>query len=430
MHSFLYRVALVFSFILFFFAGISNWVLIPSYADLGREVELVFRVLSGLICLLPILLFFESLRAENWREVVSKLSPIVLVVFLSFPFLFKFLYPIISTHGAWLHIQHQNLSWLGGDIYTTQEYSGFGKKNRLFVIDSPGEVSASAVPKLEPDFFSLGTVQEIVVWLGYGDSFLQFAGKGFFLAVGGVLLLSILSFREANNFSFSLFSKWLRRLVCSLGSFFFISLSFSLVSGSFVHQAEQKIMGGFYPEARASLLKSTIFMPALKHSSSWIVQMGLLDNKLGIESGERDVFLAKIKLESGKKSQAVSLAIKHTKSESLSGLNREARRILLRTAIDAYNSGRIVEATATVQEILASDNTSLKANYLAQLITLRSRDYESLEKLVEQQKSIYRFFNSKSKKPVLASGDENLALAKLEQGELEESLRLWKDRGR
>jgi len=398
MHSIIYYSFVALSLALLVIASISSWISIPGYLNAGFELEMLMRLTTAGTALFLTVVFFAKSKPEKWKGYIARFAPVILVGYLSFPLLFQFYYPQASTHAAWLQAQHQNLSWLGGDIYTTQEYASFDKKNRLFVVDSPREVSAVVAPNLKPELFSLGTIQDLINWLGYGTHFLQFASKGFFASLCSLIILSSLAFRTRGHFEFSLFSIWLKRILTNLAGVILLTSGLALLSGHYIRKAEQATMFGYYDKARGSLLTSAKFMPSLRQSSSWILQLGLLEYKLNIKSVHKDIFLAKANLDTNKKHRAVSFAQDHASSTELAGVNREARRILLRSAIDSYNSGKISESYSKTKLILQTDPNSLKANFLAQLIALQKKDYANLRNLVARQKETYNYFNMENER--------------------------------
>jgi len=423
----LYIIAILVALLMILSGFFFYWFSLPEslLVKESSRVERVYQILCLIVSLSIIIFYF--LDKTSWRARVSKLLTYFLLFLFLFPFLLQTFSPNSVSRAAWLNSQHQNLSWLGGDIYTTQEYASYSFKNKLFVVDSPRDIGVFAFPYWNSETFSLGVISELVNWLGYSNHFCQFAKKGFFLSILGSLLLLILCLRRGSSIDFRLGSKLLKaNSKLALLSVGFVA-ALVLASGFFVSLAQQRAMRGEYQESRDMLLLAGRFLPVLASNSSFVYQLGLLDTKLGINSEYGQVFNAKSRLESGKELQALDVIEPLIDSGSAAG--REARRLLTRIAIEKVNSDKLTQAETHISRVLKREPSAIKANYVAQLISLRRENLGSLAALLRVQREVYSYFNTRGKKTVLASGYENEALLNLKLEKLEAADSAWKSKG-
>ncbi len=423
----LYIASTALGFILLLLSGIYPWFEIPKNADFqgASNTEALYRIFITILTL--ILIFQILIRKEFSRERISHTLNFLILFLFVFPFLQQYFSPNLLAKASWLNIQHENLSWLGGDVYTTQEYTRYNFKNKLLVVDSPRDIATFPLPYLNSDTFSLGTISEALSWAGFSNHFCQFAKKGYFLAWLGTLLLSLLLCRQNEVIDLKLIKKNLKQtcllLSCSAG----VILTLVASTSFFISKAENDAKKGYYLSSKRNLLRASSTFPLIAKNSSFILQLGLLDLKLNQNSPYSQIYQAKSFIDRAQGYLAEELLLGLI--EGTSSTNREARRLLTRVSIDKINSNQIADARNILDKVLYHEPDAIKANYIAQLVTLRESDIKKLRGLVARQKQTYQSFNTKGKKTVLASANENLAFLELQESKLDQALETWRNRG-
>ena len=88
-------------------------------------------------------------------------------------------------------MQHDNLTWLGGDIYSEAAAGSNSWKAKVYWVDPPRQVSVAPIPDWSVFEIGLDKTEDVLVWLGYSNTFCQFARTGWFCAVMGLSLIHI-----------------------------------------------------------------------------------------------------------------------------------------------------------------------------------------------------------------------------------------------
>lgn len=408
--------------LLILLSGFYRWIEIPGISS-SFGLESLARCFQFIVFLGVLI----SFRQERLRKLGLKLSLFCLTLSLLFPAYFQLVHPAALAQATWLRSQHENLTWLGGDIYTSQEYSRVDEKLRVFVIDNPREVSSIVLPKLNSDLFSLAVISEILDWFGFSKSFLEFYKKGFLFALLGNSLILFLHYSTENskekelnqpNFLPSRLSLSIAATITCLTLFIGLRV---LTSSYYMNRAEKLTQAGELPKARETLLRAGKLYPPISFASSFVFQLGAFDKVLGNASIERRIHEARELFARGLKKQAITHLDESSElfdSRQPLATTRESQRLLLRAGIDAFNSNKLREAQNLLSRVLTGDPHNLKANYVSQLIALHLSQDERLLSLVEQMKGTYRFMNTRGKKPVLASAQDNLVIMYIRNEEL------------
>lgn len=431
MRNVLYNCSLALSVFLLFLASISIWVFIPLPAffskipSAGLGIETFYAFITFVIACV---LLFQILLKKKWRSFVVCYFPYFLIFLLIFPFFYQTINSSAVAHATWLKAQHENLTWLGGDIYTSQEYVKYDFKNRLFVVDSSREIAVFSLPTLNSEIFTLGIVNELLKWFGYSSYFCEFINRGFVYSLLGCLSILLLSLRDKELFDIAAAAKVFRKtffLTTIVGSFVF----FYICTVAFVvSRAEADARRGDYRSATSKLRLSKKLLPLVAHNTSFIFQKGLLDLKLKRKSNAERLFRAKNLIDANLNAQALPILIEL--SSVGFAIGRESRRLITKIGIDGLNSNNLNKSISLMESVVRLDSTSLKANYALQLAYLRVGNHAGLEELFKLQKKVYSYFNAPSKKVVIASSYENLAFSSYKNANIDDALSYWQSRGK
>jgi len=343
---------------------------------------------------------------------VASVATLLLVALLFFPYFVMTWSPRISAEAGWLQTQHENLSWLGGDIYNEQEYKDIGWKSQLYVGDTERLVGVFRLPNWAPHMIQLGRLQDLLEWLGYSNRFCEFVCKGWFAALAGATLIIISLCRGHAGLRYPVARAiGVTGLASGLAATA-LALAPPLISGYLMMMARHAVHRGDHEAALVWLERSAKVLPAVRQDTYFTVQKGLLDRALGLDTLEARLHGAAILSQQGFTSRAreeyEALILATTDN---SPLRREAMRGLLRMGIDELNSGRAALALATFSEVLDREPCNLKALYAAQIAALRTGDFAMLREDAQRTIEIYKRFNTLTAAPILAACRENLAAA-------------------
>lgn len=427
MHHLVSRTLATLGLLLLLMAVASPWMEVPSGFRLGPDGEVACTTLrpgSELFFRSGCLAFAATIAVGRWRHPRAGsrravLAASALAALLSFPCLVMDFEPALSARASWLHIQHENLTWLGGDLFTNLEYSRDSWKDRIYLVETPRQVAVVRMPPSSLAAFQLGRLATWFETLGYSNRFCQFVRSGWAAALCGMGLLVLGECLPEGR-------PHRRRLALALAAGVATCLAWVgaaavpvVVASQRLEQARRATARGLYDEAAASLDRAAAILPALGEDTSYVAQRGLLDFRRGRgDSPAGRLFHANLLERQGRQGQA-TLAYRALFASEVRGsaVHREALRALLREGTCALNAGRTDGAIATLEEVLAEDPCNLKANYALQLAYLRADRPADLADLVRRLEATYAHFQMPTKAIVLASSHENEMMAALRGGD-------------
>ena len=334
--------------------------------------------------------------------------------------------PEVSAPASWLESQHENLTWLGGDLSVSMEQAQVNWKDRSYVVDPPATIRVVPRPDLRLCTIGLNDLPSLLKWLGYTNSFCQFTARGWFLAlVGGGCLVSGSVWQDDR-----LSVPRLKTAVLSLG---FWVVSGCVVAWSLVVVATQELdlaaesaARGDYLKALQHLEQAESVYPACSYDSDYVIQRGIFEQLT--EHGSSYHRLLELVLAERKghylQAEAGYSRLLSDPDEHVA-IRREACRALLRSAIHAFNAGMDEQATSQLEQVLANEPCCLKANYVLQLVYLRSGRSADLVPLVDQLEATYARFRFPNKHVVLAAAHQNASLLAFQESDLEQ---VWRER--
>jgi hypothetical protein len=393
---------------------------IPSEGQGGFQVR-QFEAQSTSVFRLPVaaLMLFVPI-AWRWRGDATKLLACwatgSFVALCAFPSAVMIGEPELSSQASWLQQQTERLTWLGGDISTSQ-----GNRDRLFkdreiVVDARSSIRVAPIPDWVPHSIQLGRLPEIAEWFGLSNRFSAFVSRGWFFALGGCALVvgSCLVMIGAG------WTSLLRR--CSLtaavvGLVLLISgLLRPVKLGIGFSLASQHTAIGDYDQALNELERAANSVPLIRENTAFLAQLGHLFSRAGAgEQAEARLWRAFQLERQGFGTQATAIYRELLSgSAQRSSLRRESSRGMVRAGIRALNATRYVGAAALLEDALSAFPCDVKANLALQLICLRTGDEARLTELVALAYATYEGYNLPGRKIVLAVCQENLCYAALD----------------
>lgn len=335
--------------------------------------------------------------------------------------------PTVAAQASWLQSQHENLSWLGGDIYNAQEYRDSEAKQEVYVADPSRQVGVFKLPNWTPQAVQWGRFPEMVEWLGYSNRFCEFVNKGWFLALGGTVLLLTALCRDRQAADLRLARQVTRLTLAATAVGLVLALTPPMMAAMALTRAREAIFRGDYARSRDCLRTAARWLPVIRQDTYYVAQRGLIDIAQGMDSPPARLQIAIGMEQNGFYTQARHAflqLIAATPQESPN--HREAVRGLLRAAIHELNAGDNPGAATLLEQVLEEEPCNLKANYTLQLALLRLGEFQALKAWADRMTQVYGCFNFRSKTPVLGTMKENLANAAYQQDDPEGALATWR----
>ncbi|WP_435011303.1 tetratricopeptide repeat protein [Tundrisphaera lichenicola] len=352
----------------------------------------------------------------------AMLAASALSVQLFFPCVVMMWEPSISARANWLHIQHENLTWLGGDLCTNLEYSRKSWKDRIYLVDTPRQINVIRMPTSGLGAFQFG---RLAVWfdtLGYSNRYCQFLNRGWIASLFGMTLLIL---GECLPGGKSDRRRFVRAATVGVATFVVGTLAVSIpvvTAARHLERARRATALGLYDRAGDYLRRATAALPALAEDTFFVAQTGLLDFRMGRDrTFEGRLFRANLLERQGRYAQAMQVyQALVAEAPKNSAVGREALRSILREATHALNGGRFDDAVHWFEAVLREEPCNLKANYALQLAFLRTGRRAEIDLLVRQIDATYAYFQMPNKAIVLALSHENAMFAALREGDAEE----------
>ncbi len=402
-------------------AGILPWGEIPlvqSDGQLTMEPPAVARSFRLLCPIVAVVVLGLRLHRGEWSIGLCRCVAAWLMLLLSYPYFATLWCPDTAAQAAWLQLQHENLTWLGGDICTSAEFAESPLKQSVYPVDPPRRLMVCRIPDTLPWDLQMANMIDLLDWLGYTEGFCQFSCKGWFAAVIGTVLILMAACvvdrrRHRERIIASL------RMMLSIATLLVaVAWSLPFAAGVLVSRASELVHEGRYAAALVQLRVATQYMPVLEHDTSYVAQTGRLGYLLGMTTPEARLYAAN-RLEAAGRMHEARQSYRLILEDPGAGppARREACRALLRDAIHALNAGQYALASATLDQVLQSEPTNLKANYTMQLVCLRTGRYAELDCWVEQLHKVYAAFQAPMKRAVLAEAHAHRLAATLESND-------------
>ena len=381
------------------------------------------------------------LYRRRWTLLGTFIAGCTCLTALGYPYAVMVHSPDIAAEANWLQMQHNNLTWLGGDIYANAQYAHQGWDSKTYFVDIPRQLNVSQLPTWTPWEFGLQHVSELVAWLGYTNTFCQFARQGWTLAVvGSVLLLlasltrtplrmrqpvdlqpiELESFKPTDGRIGQVGYQPLRRATIVLMPLCVIAMFGVLTAWSLpfralgaLQLAEQSCRQQRYADSRMHLQRAVDLLPTIAHDTRYIFQRGVLDSRLKGDSAYGRLHAARALESLGRYDQAFHLfqAFFRAGNEHPPAVERAALRAVLRYAIADYNSARLERSAQRFNFVLQRSPADVKLIYMMQLQSIRESRLEQVRGLRDQMYAASRRFNFGTKKVIRAAAQQHVVTA-------------------
>ncbi|MFT6178357.1 MAG: hypothetical protein ACJAQT_002791 [Akkermansiaceae bacterium] len=403
------------------------FVLATAWADSGdlvtRDARATrwFRV--GLIVMLGTLFLGGwVLRKKGVLNMVVVWAAVVLPVILWFPQWVIVHDSETSGEAAWLQQQHDNLTWLGGDVYRAHSERAIGAGMALNMQDPPLKLGAFRAPMVGVTSVGIAEVPDLIWWFGYNPAFSQFAGKGWFMAWMGVLFMGMGGFGFLRGAGGKRRRALLKRAALAGGSVSAIVLIAGFVpilaAGSSLKEARTQALAGDWQPAIASLDRAEQWMPALAFDTGIIFQRGRLESLMGGSGPCAKIYQVWELERAGHGGRAeLLLGDLELKRELLPRVwARELSRSWLRVAVDDFNSGKIGKAGDRFAWLFEKEPMALQISFHRQLISLQEDKVMENRECQDRIEKIYKTFLRREKKGVIAASWWMLSQGELTAG--------------
>lgn len=422
----------------FFFAGLAllvlslthTWIEVPEFLQQTREGYSVITREADSTIFFQILIALSltvgtcgyALRILANKQLIQIMS-ILLACLCFFPASIMHVSPDLASLAGWIERQHDNLTWLGGDIYTAQEEAFFDFRQNLYIVDPPAQSGIVSIPHSIPYLMQFSLISEFASWLGYSDAFTLFVSSGWIFALTGALLLSFTMIRRTWNFDLMLFRVFVKYFAITFLSLLIVSAIPIAVAAHHISRSNQALNRHDYAASYRHLNTACRILPVLAEESIIISQRSLLAKSMNLDNPETHHYQAIVLEQEGFKNAAEQLFNEiMADPKSTESLRREARRGLLRQAIHRINSQQFERAYILLRRLMLQEPCALKANYALQFTCLQTGRYQEVAKLDRMLTATYSKIHALNKKALLSFSHKNNALAQYLAGDLDEAL--------
>ncbi|MBW7877013.1 MAG: hypothetical protein H3C47_13615 [Candidatus Cloacimonetes bacterium] len=359
------------------------------------------------------------------RQKVCIILGCLLGILLFFPALNIYFSPRESGIAAWYSLEQDMMTWLGGDVYTSQEKGFFNFKQDVIVTDHARDISIVPIPKSIPSLLQFSSFAIFFEYLGYTESFTRYSSRGWHMAIWGIVLLLTALIRPQGGVDYHLLRLALAGFTFCIALCIPLFLAPVFVSAQYISKAHQRILNSKYQNSLDALQIAEKIFPPLSQSSTFLMQKGLIQNRLGLATYEARFFQATQmeKIQRIYQSQKEYLdLLEQVPSHSVVG--RECIRSLTRHGIYLINSAKYDAAIELLSQVMKYNHLNVKANYALQIAYIKSSRVHKIPELDRLLESSLKPVHSMKKRTILAISRHNHMLASYLMGDLKETLKL------
>ncbi len=317
--------------------------------------------------------------------------------------------PDTSGDACWLQQQHDNITWLGGDVFRAHSERYNDIQLTVNMQDPPIYMAAFKTPTESLTSLGIEEIPEIVWWFGLNPGFSQFVGRGWFLSWIGVLALGMAAFGLLKEMPDKGRRKLLKKtffVTVSSMSLLITSAMFPVLkAGSYIRKAKSAALEGEYSECLKYLFKSQDWMPSLKFDTTVIHQIGRMQLLQGTNDIHAQIYQIWLFEYLGHGTRAKKLLEELSlKRETLPReLQRELSRTWMRITIDDFNAGKVTQAHQQFGRICDTEPMAIQARFHQQLTSLQVGDIETNRLRRAEIEQLYIPYIRKDKRGVLAT---------------------------
>lgn len=360
-------------------------------------------------------------RKRYWTNLCTFLACIAFLLPLSYPFFVVIRSPQVSADAAWLQMQHDNLTWLGGDIYTNAEFGSKGWKAKTYLVDAPNQLAVVSLPSWSPWEVGLHRCNDLAGWLGYSNAFCQFAGMGWGLTLFGSGTLLLVTLQKKGTLKYHRAGAAIVLFTLSAGAAAAIAWSLPFRASQNIQAAAECCSKQDFEGSRYYLERAVSLLPVLGQDTNYIAQRGILDLRLQIDSEYAQLSRANSLEKRGRYDQAYALIRQLIDSED-PAIRRESLRSVLRFAIQDYNSARFDLSYQRFSLVLRHHPCDVKLIYLMQLQGIREARLTLVEAMRDKMYVACEKLNFGTKKVLRAASEQHCVIA---TGMTEDAMAIW-----
>ncbi|MBK1832576.1 hypothetical protein [Roseibacillus ishigakijimensis] len=396
------------------------WMKVPHTPTETLDAPATFFWKIGLVLLLTLTVGLRFLGRDLLSMRLLCLIPVYLIAFPQFVTVFD-----AHTSGklAWLQQQHDNITWLGGDIFLGHGKRDQGEAPVIDLEDPPHRLAAFRPPVMAPWSIGIAEIPDLIWWLGYNPAFCQFLSKGWVLGHLGSLLLLFgwLGWRRDDERAGSRLNEFhLCGSTFAAAFLLWFALACVPISASSLalKKSRQAALDDDPSLALVALDEACRWMPALAIDSGVIWQKGIFHSQLEESEAPEARLQTILAMEAEGLQQQAGVLLENLMADGPFNdpLDRELSRALLRTAIDDFNSGNMAEATRRLTIIHQRSPSCLQAIFHLQLIALQSGDLALNHRAHRDLIALYEKFQRKEKQAVISTSWLMLAQGELQHG--------------
>ncbi len=347
---------------------------------------------------------------RRWSTGSAFITSLMLLLPLTYPYFVMIRSPQISADATWLQMQHNNLTWLGGDIFLNAEFGSKGWRTKTYFVDTPRHLAVVNLPSWSPWEIGLHRTKDLLLWLGYSNAFCQFVGRGWSLSIVGSFLLVLSTFQHDGRLAFERVSG----AITLMGIVAVVAVCGGWArpfhASQEIRSAAQSSSQHDYAQSKKHLDRAVELLPVLGQDTHYISQRGVLDRRLGIDSPYAALQRAR-GLETGARYDEAFAIYKPLTASTDPAIGREALRGVLRFAIQDFNSARFERATRRFTYVLRRTPCDVKLIYLMQLSCLRQSRVERVNTMRDWMYSASNYYNFGTKKILRAVAQQHSATA-------------------